>query len=180
MFYRHLAVGLTAALAVFAVACGGSSSGSSSSSAPTSAPQAATGSVTVKVASSASLGSILTDGDGRTLYMRTNDASNKSSCNADCAQNWPPLLATGNLTAGVGVDAKQLSTIKRDDGSMEVALAGQPLYYFAFDKKPGDTTGQGVNAFGGIWYALGANGSAVKGAAPSSTPSSSGTPDYNY
>ncbi len=143
-------------------------------------PQAANGSVTIKVASNVSLGSILTDGDGRTLYLRTNDAAGKSSCNTDCAQKWPPLLATGNLTAGAGVDAKQLTTIQRDDGSMQAALGGQPLYYFVLDKNPGDVAGQGLNAFGGIWWALGANGLAVKGAASSSMPSSSGNSGYGY
>jgi len=87
----------------------------------------------------------LTGENGMTLYTFDNDSDGKSVCNGDCAVNWPPYLAAEGATApGDGFAA-----IKRDDGTMQWAKDGAPLYFWAADQAPGDTTGDGV---GGVWH----------------------------
>jgi predicted lipoprotein with Yx(FWY)xxD motif len=159
-----------AALPLAAVAlagCGGS--GSSSASASPASPKTTSGhSATVGVANSG-LGKILVNSQGRTLYMFQKDTGTKSACSGACAQNWPPLRASGKATAGSGADASLLGTTTRSDGKPQVTYNGHPVYLFSGDSKAGDTNGEGVNAFGGSWYALSAAGNQVSG-----TPSSSG------
>ena len=127
------------------------------STAPSSAPasaeasaapsEAAGGSYTLTVVSTnATVGAYLAGEDGKTLYTFTPDsAPNKSTCNGDCATNWPPLV---EAVAGTGVSGT-IATFARDDGSNQVSYNGKPLYYFAGDKAAGDTNGQGV---GGKWF----------------------------
>ena len=90
---------------------------------------------------------ILTNSAGMTLYVFGSDTPNKSACTGSCATVWPPLMASGTVTAGSGLSASMFSTITRDDGSMQVAVNGHPLYLFQSDTKPGDATGQGSNGF---------------------------------
>jgi len=75
---------------------------------------------------------------GMTLYTFDKDANGKSMCNGKCAENWPPLMATGPVSG-------DYSVITRDDGSKQVAYKGKPLYYWGKDQKPGDMTGDGFN-----------------------------------
>jgi predicted lipoprotein with Yx(FWY)xxD motif len=125
----------------------------SASAASSPAAQAAT----VMTASS-DLGTILVDGKGMTLYLFTKDTqgSGKSTCEGECLAAWPPLV--GEPQAGEGTDQALLGTITRSDGTMQVTYNGWPLYYWAQDKAPGDTTGQGVNK---VWWVLDANGDAI-------------------
>jgi predicted lipoprotein with Yx(FWY)xxD motif len=104
------------------------------------------------------LGNILVDSQGRTLYQFGADIGTKSACSGDCATNWPPLLAHGNATVGNGAKTALLGTSTRSDGTQQVTYNGHPLYRFSGDHKAGDTNGQGINAFGGIWHALTAAG----------------------
>ena len=85
-------------------------------------------------------------------------------------------LATGEgpATAGAGLTGK-LGTIERSDGSTQATYNGHPLYTFVKDTGPGTDTGNGVDAFGGLWHALTASGSA----APASTPSGSSSQHHN-
>jgi predicted lipoprotein with Yx(FWY)xxD motif len=150
---------LLAALTLAAAACGGNNNQSSrtaATAAPTTTAAQGTGGTTVAVASS-TLGDILVDGDGRTLYAFTKDKGDQSACSGQCATNWPAL--TGPATAGTGVKASLLSTSMQANGKSQVTYGGRPLYYFAGDAKPGDTNGQGV---GGVWFALTADGGLVK------------------
>jgi len=106
---------------------------------------------TIKLGSTDALGSFLVDGNGMTLYIFEKDTTpGKSTCSGQCAQNWPPLLVqegeTPTLDAGI---PGQLGVITRDDGGLQVVFNGMPLYYYAKDTKPGDTTGQEV---GDVWY----------------------------
>jgi predicted lipoprotein with Yx(FWY)xxD motif len=114
-----------------------------------------------------SLGVYLTDADGLTLYLFQPDPPGHSTCTDACAQFWPPLL--GAPTAGSGLSQRDLSTTTRDDGSKQVVYRGHPLYYYAGDKKPGQITGQGVNANGGLWYMVDKGGNAIT-AMPSPPP----------
>ena len=119
------------------------------------------------------LGTFLTDAEGMTLYLFTNDVpgSGKSVCNDQCAVNWPPFTAEDPLTLPEGVPG-ELTQITRDDGTQQVAYNGQPLYYYHDDQEPGDTTGQEV---GGVWFVVspgepGATPMASPGATPMATP----------
>ena len=108
---------------------------------------------TVKVAQSR-LGRILVDTRGITLYDFVADKHGRSSCYGACATYWPPLLTKGKPHAGTGVRASLLGTTKRKDGKLELVYNHHPLYYFVGDRKPGQTTGQGLNQFGAPWWAL--------------------------
>jgi predicted lipoprotein with Yx(FWY)xxD motif len=112
-----------------------------------------TGGAKVAVAKSR-LGRILVDSKGITLYDFVKDKGTTSACYGACAALWPPLITKGKPVAGPGVRASLLGTTKRKDGKLEVTYAGRPLYYFVTDKKPGQTTGQGVDQFGGPWWVL--------------------------
>jgi predicted lipoprotein with Yx(FWY)xxD motif len=113
-------------------------------------------------AEDSSLGTILVDSKGNTLYVFLNDTGDTSTCTGDCAASWPALVAKGEVKAGGGgdVDASLLGTTQRDDGSMQVTYNGHPLYHFAGDQAPGDTNGQGV---GGIWFVVSPAGEPIKG-----------------
>jgi predicted lipoprotein with Yx(FWY)xxD motif len=65
-------------------ACGGPAA----NPAPTSAPAASGARVNV---AKSSLGQILVDDKGMTLYMFANDTNGQSSCYDACAQSWPAL-----------------------------------------------------------------------------------------
>ena len=54
-----------------------------------------------------------------------------------------------------------VATSARSDGKPQVTYNGHPLYLFAADQKAGDTNGQGVNAFGGLWYVLSSSGDEI-------------------
>ena len=116
----------------------------------------------VKVAKSR-FGRILVDSKGITLYDFPPDKGVSSVCYGACAALWPPLIAKGKPLAGPGVRASLLGTTKRKDGKREVTYNGHPLYYFVTDRKPGQTTGQGLNQFGGPWWVLTPAGKEVHG-----------------
>lgn len=121
-------------------------------------PAAATGASreTLSTASSA-YGDIVVDAEGRTLYVFMADKNGKSTCYDDCEAAWPPLTVDGSPSAE-GVDASLLGTSERDDGSTQVTLDEQPLYYFADDAAPGDTNGQGASD---VWYVVSPDGAAI-------------------
>jgi predicted lipoprotein with Yx(FWY)xxD motif len=107
------------------------------------------------------LGTILVDSKGITLYDFVQDKGDTSSCYGACAALWPPLITKGKPVAGRGVRASLLGTTKRKDGKLEVTYNGHPLYYFVTDRKPGQTTGQGINQFGALWWVLSAAGKEI-------------------
>ena len=80
-----------------------------------------------------------------TLYTFDQDGVNKSNCNAQCAQNWPPLLADAKA-----VNRGDFSVFQRDDGRKQWALVGKPLYYWSKDARPGDMSGDMMN--NGQWH----------------------------
>ncbi|WP_405877852.1 SCO0930 family lipoprotein [Streptomyces sp. NBC_01136] len=108
------------------------------------------------VAESTTLGKVLTDSAGFTLYRFDKDTAQppKSNCDGDCATAWPPVPADG-ATAATGVDKALLGEVTRSDGTKQLTIGGWPMYRYAKDTKAGDTNGQGV---GGIWYASAPDG----------------------
>jgi predicted lipoprotein with Yx(FWY)xxD motif len=103
----------------------------------------------------------LVDGQGRTLYLFEADKTSKSTCNGACAKNWPPVTTSGKPKAGHGAKASLLGTTKRSDRTTQVTYRGHPVYRFIGDGKPGQTNGQGINAFGAKWYMMSAAGKKI-------------------
>jgi predicted lipoprotein with Yx(FWY)xxD motif len=154
-------------IAVAISACGSGGSGNTGST-TTATPKTADGqAATIGVANS-DLGKILVDAQGRTLYLFKKDSGTKSACFGACASAWPPLRDAGKPTVADGAKASMVATTARSDGHPEVTYNGHPLYLFTGDSKPGDTNGQGVNAFGGGWFALSPAGDQVSGQASNS------------
>ncbi len=159
-----------AALVVTALALAGCGGGSDTDATPTTASGTP---ATIGVANG-SLGTILVDSQGRTLYMFQKDTGTKSTCFGKCAVNWPPLDASSKPTEGSGADPAMVGTTSRPGGKSQVTYNGHPLYLFAGDKNAGDTNGEGVNAFGGNWYALTPAGDQV------TPPANGGGGGYGY
>lgn len=121
---------------------------------PTAAPGSpaasapATGAVVVGTAST-SLGTVLVGPNGLTLYTRSSDSTNTSSCTGGCISAWPALVvpAGGTASAGTGVTGAVGTFVRTDDSTTQVTYKGLPLYYWKGDTKPGDVTGQGVASF---------------------------------
>jgi predicted lipoprotein with Yx(FWY)xxD motif len=148
---------------------GGGTSGGSVSPPKTSGGQPATVGVV-----NTGLGKVLVNSKGRTLYLFQKDTGSMSTCSGACAANWPPLLANGKPSIGSGANASLVGTSTRSDGKTQVTYNGHPVYTFSGDAKAGDTNGEGVNAFGGNWYALSGAGTKVSGS------SNSGGSGYGY
>ena len=176
---KHRTTSLSFALAalVFSAAgCGSTAKTAStvaSSTAVTTAPTTAvptgvavttvpdsTAAPTVQLVKS-TLGTILANAKGATLYVFAKDSGDKSACSGGCAAAWPAL--TGPATPGTGLDAQDFATITRDDGTQQITFYGHPLYTYAGDAVPGDVTGQGSN---GVWHVVGADGTPIETAAP--------------
>jgi len=172
--------GLLAALALGTLglaACGSSgsggaygSSGTTGSTAAASSASSGTSSGTVAAGAlktaSTSLGTVVVDGAGMTVYEFDKDTkgSGKSACTGGCASLWPAVTASGTPTL-TGVSGT-VGTITRADGTKQVTLNGHPLYTYANDAKPGDVTGQGV---AGIWWVVSPTGSEMTAGTKTST-----------
>jgi predicted lipoprotein with Yx(FWY)xxD motif len=153
--------GATTAPSVAAPTTAASAAAPSESAAASEAASPATGGVSIALADS-TLGKIVVDGAGKTLYMFTPDEDAAApTCTADCATNWPALKAddAAAVAAGTGLDASKISVIARTDGGSQVKYGEYPLYYFAADTAAGQTNGQGK---AGKWYVVGADGEPIK------------------
>jgi predicted lipoprotein with Yx(FWY)xxD motif len=131
--------------------------GDTSSAAP---PQGAKG--TLVALGKTTLGKVLVDARGRTLYLFEKDKRGKSACYGACATYWPPLLSPAKARPGSGVRASLLGVTRRADGKRQVTYAGHPLYTFAVDTKAGQTAGEGLKDFGASWDVVSATGRAVE------------------
>jgi len=114
---------------------------------------------TLTITSNATLGNIVTDEEGRTLYFFSKDVAGNSECEGGCLTNWPAYYEV-DLEAGTGVDAAAIGVITRADGSKQNTLNGWPLYYFSGDSQPGNTNGEGL---GGNWFVAKTNYSMMIG-----------------
>jgi predicted lipoprotein with Yx(FWY)xxD motif len=164
---RHLTYGAAlAAVATLAVGCGSSSSGGSGGQAlqpagGSSSTSAAHGSgLTTR---STSLGKVVTDPSGKTVYELVGNPPSNSKCTGSCTSIWPPVMSGGKIAV----------------------FHGHPVFTFTGDSSPGQTNGQGVRDSWGQWLALGANGrpvSAASGSSPASSPTSvpSSSGGYGY
>jgi predicted lipoprotein with Yx(FWY)xxD motif len=155
-------VAVLAALAMLAACSGNDESTVSSKRASRALKRSATTTSTVPApptvqVADTSLGAILVDGKGLTLYQLDADSATAVTCESQCAATWPPLVVKGTPVAGEGIDASLLSTIDGPNGK-QATYAGHPLYTFSGDQAPGQVNGFGT---GGVWWVLGADGAKI-------------------
>lgn len=163
-----LAVSATALLTLSA--CGSGSSGSGSTATAQGGGASGAGTSGISVAST-SLGKVLVDGQGMTLYVLSADGVGKSTCSAQCLQFWPAAAPGGaqKVTAATGHTTTP-------DGTAIATVGGHPVYAFSLDHQPGDVNGEGISEFGGTWYAASPTGTPVTGG--TSSPAKSSAPVY--
>jgi predicted lipoprotein with Yx(FWY)xxD motif len=181
--YGIALLGVLGALALAGCGGGGSTSESGSGGSEKSASSSSEGGgMTLTGAEVAGLGTVLVDSEGFTVYEFAKDKGATSSCYGACEEGWPPVTTKGAPTAGEGAMSSQVGTTRRKDGTLQVTYAGHPLYTFVEDKSPGEASGNGSEAFGGLWSALNEAGSAAEGTAGEEAESSesSGGGAYGY
>ena len=115
-----------------------------------------------------SLGTILVDGRGRTVYVFANDKTNASTCTDACAAVWPAVPAPATPPTSLPGVTGALGMTTRSDGGHQLTVAGHPVYTFSRDSAPGQTNGQGVNLNGGVWTVVSPSG------APDANPTPAG------
>ena len=178
---RWLGAGALGAAAVLALAaCSKSTTtGTGSASSPSSSPSQsanADAAITVMTATLPSVGTVLVNGNGQTLYLLSSEQGGKLTCTDDngCTKVWPDTELPSGKTAGIagtGVQASLLSTVKSTDGKLYLTYHTFPLYTFTGDTKTGTAAGQGITSFGGTWSAITPAGvAATTGGAPTSPP----------
>ena len=150
------------ALSGFALAACGSSGTSTPGASPGSSAMATLKSRTT------SIGPVLVNARGRTLYWFAIDTPTTSKCTGACTSAWPPV--TGSPRVAAGLDAMgRFGTVKRSGGTVQATWNGHPLYTYAGDSAAGQTNGNGVNGFGGLWHAVILPGAASHSASPASS-----------
>jgi predicted lipoprotein with Yx(FWY)xxD motif len=170
-----------AVVALVAAGCtmGAGSAGYGAATAPAASAAAPSATGDAITAQTTSLGVILVDGSGRTVYEFANDTDGTSACTAACAANWPSVAAPSALPTSLPGVTGQVGTITRQDGTRQLTVAGHPLYTFAGDTAPGQTNGQGNVLDGGLWTVASAAGAPVANAnAGSAAPSAPVAPGY--
>jgi predicted lipoprotein with Yx(FWY)xxD motif len=169
------------AASLLIAACGSSSpsntknsAAKSTGSATTQTSSSSSNAAVVKSASS-SLGTILVDSQGMTLYRLSGEQNGKFICTSSaCLGVWHPLIApSGGAPSG---EVGSLGTVKRPEGTMQVTYKGMPLYTFAQDKQAGETNGQGIKDVG-TWSVITTTSSS---APPSGGSSGSEEPSGGY
>jgi predicted lipoprotein with Yx(FWY)xxD motif len=103
---------------------------------------------------SSSLGAMIIDDSGRTVYLFEADSGVQSTCSGECALTWSPVIVSGAPQAVASAMQSLVGTTARGDGSTQATYAGHPLYYYTGDAKAGDTNGEGLNSFGAGWDML--------------------------
>ena len=106
------------------------------------------------IADESDFGRVLFDANDQAIYVFEVDGPNQSNCTSDdCVKAWPPVLTEENPTAGAGVDAALLGTIRRDDGARQVSYNGRPLYFYEHEG-PGEIKCHNVDLHGGLWWVI--------------------------
>jgi predicted lipoprotein with Yx(FWY)xxD motif len=119
-----------------------------------------------------SLGTVLVDSHGHTLYLFEGDTSKRLGCNGSCLTSWIPV--SGKASATGSTKASALGTIKRGSSS-QVTYSGHPLYTFVGDTKAGQVTGQGLILNAKKWYVIASSGAAMTASAKGSSGSGGGS-----
>jgi predicted lipoprotein with Yx(FWY)xxD motif len=98
------------------------------------------------------LGTLLVDSRGRTLYYFLPEQGGRIVCTGQCTGFWPPLFSPSPAPTASSSLPGALATIARP-GGVQVTYNHWPLYTYSGDVAPDQTNGQGVNGFGGRWFA---------------------------
>lgn len=185
--FRMRTILTIAALALGLAACANNSSSSAGAGGlygggGTTPPSlTSSGAATVAAAKVGGLGTVLVNGDGRTLYLFEADTGSTSTCTGVCAGIWPALTTSGNATGSMGASSSKLGTTTRDDGSTQVTYNGHPVYLYSGDTAAGQANGEGLNTYGGLWYAVSTAGTAaMPSGSGSGTGSGSGSGSGGY
>jgi predicted lipoprotein with Yx(FWY)xxD motif len=179
-------VGGATGVALLAAACSsGSSSTGATAPASTGASSGASGAAAggsssasgglVITTATSSAGTVLADGSGHAVYLWVKDTGMTSNCSGACAGVWPPVTASGTVTAAGSAKPGNLGTITRSDGTKQVTYDGHPLYYYSGDSGAGTAAGQGSDTFGAKWWLVAPSGSDVTAAVTSLTAGGSGS-----
>lgn len=156
-------VALGAAAVIALAACGGSSNSSSSKSTTTKKSTGTAAAAVVKTANSSTLGTIVVDSTGKTVYTLTN-GSQQVPCSGTCAQVWPAVSLPAGTTKATGSGVKNVAAM-----GTQVTINGAPVYTFQGDAAAGSTNGEGINSFGGTWHVVKVGGSSAGGGATATT-----------
>lgn len=170
-FPNKVVVGGAGVLAVILAGCGGGSSKPPTST--SSSGSSANPATKFSVANVSGVGNVVVDGKGRTVYILTSGGKTNVPCNdaSGCTKLWPDLpLPNGmsSATAGPGIKASLLGTMKLSDGETYPTYNGWLMYEYTGDPGPGQAKGEGIKSFGGTWYALNASGNPVTSGSGSS------------
>ena len=165
MRWNPLWLGVAAIVAAIALAgCGGGAAAPTTTTTSTNAKNPAT---TFSIANASGVGNVVVDGKGRTVYILTSATKKNVPCSdaSGCTGVWPDLplpSGTSAATAGTGLDASLLGTMKLGDGETYPTYNGYLMYEYTGDSASGQANGEGIKSFGGTWYALSASGKPVK------------------
>jgi predicted lipoprotein with Yx(FWY)xxD motif len=161
------------AVLLLAGACGsGATNGAAGTPLPSVTATPKQGKPVLSATRSASLGAIVVDSTGHTLYRFDEDTAKppRVTCAGPCEKKWPPALA-GDETSTKGVELGLVGRVKRPDGRWQLTLAGWPLYRYAGDRRSGDIKGQNED---GVWFAIAPNGTKAARDAASGTAGGGG------
>lgn len=106
------------------------------------------------------LGEIVVDADGMTVYVYGNDevGSETSACTGSCLDAWKPVTTVTETPQVEGIDAA-IGTIPAKDDTFQVTVNGRPVYGYVQDEVPGDVLGQDV---GQQWWVLDPSGNPIR------------------
>jgi predicted lipoprotein with Yx(FWY)xxD motif len=163
-FIAELAL-IAAAIAILSSNSGKSTTAATSSTPATrsSAAASSSGSVALSTRTIPHLGTVLVNGQGRTLYVFMPDAASKVTCVGACAVTWPPLkISSGQKAATSGaINASLVGSDSDPSGGRVVTYQNWPLYLYVADPTAGTYNGQGLNSKGGVWFVVAPSGALV-------------------
>ena len=154
---RPILITTLAGAALVLAACGSNAATSGGGQQGGTTNAAAGGGTGIHVAKT-SLGKVLVDSNGFTVYTFTRDKMNKSNCDAACLHFWPAVSPSGAKAAGV---MGKLGQTQDMSGSPIATVNGMPIYNYSGDHNPGDVAGQNSNKFGGHWYVVSPSGQPI-------------------
>jgi predicted lipoprotein with Yx(FWY)xxD motif len=133
------------------------------SSATTKTASPATKSIGLAVRTLPTVGAVLVNAEGHTLYTFAPDNHSKVTCLSSCAAVWPPSkLPSGDAAAGSPqLKASLLGSDPDPEGGRVITYAGWPLYTYAADGSAGQDNGQAIEANGGRWYVIAPSGKLI-------------------
>ena len=166
-------------VARFAAAAAALGAGFAFTAAALPLPAGAASGPTIKLVNDGSMGKILVNSAGMTLYRFTTDHPNKPACTGACTGLWPPVTVPkgAKLTGGSGVTG--LGTVA-SGGMLQVTFKKHPLYTYVLDTAPGDTNGQGVSDHGGTWFVATSSLKVATAAKSKSSTGSTSSGGYGY